>query len=86
MLEGRRGKMRDEAVKGGEDWLSSGLRHYVDCTAITSVTGQYIAPIFYVKDEAVYSVLMVIIVCQTADVIMLCRDMRRREHKVISDQ
>jgi hypothetical protein len=78
--------MRDKAVKGGEDRLSSILRHCVDCTTITSVTGQYIAPIFSVKDEAVYSVLMVIIVCQTLDGIIQCRDLKRREHKVVSDQ
>jgi hypothetical protein len=86
MLEGRRGKMREEAVKGGEDRLSSGLRYYVDCTAITDVTRQYTASIFSVKDEAVYSFLMVITVCQTADVIIQCRDLRRRDHKVVSDQ
>jgi len=61
MLEGSRGNMKDEAVKGGKDTFSSGLRQCVNFTAITNVTGQYIASIFSVKDETVYSFLMVLI-------------------------
>lgn len=57
MLEGRRGKLRDQAVKGGKDTFSYGLRQYVDCTAIITVTGPYITSIFSVKDEAAYSFL-----------------------------
>jgi hypothetical protein len=86
MLEGSRGKMRDEAVKGGKDIFSSGLRQYVDCMAITNVTGQYIASIFSVKDEAVYSFLMVLINCQIADVIFQCRVLKGRERKVVTVQ
>jgi len=86
MLEGRRGKMRDEAVRGGKDTFSSGLRHYVDCMAITNVRGQYIASIFSVKDEEAYSFLMVLIICQIADVIIHCSVLMGRERKVVSDQ
>jgi len=86
MLEGSRGKMTDEAVKGGKDTFSSGLRQYVDCTAITNVTGQYIASTFSVKDEAVYSFQMVLIICQIADLIFQCRLLRGREPKVVTEQ
>jgi len=81
MLEGCRGKMRDKAkvVKT----FSCGLRQHVDCTAISNVTGQYIAPIFSVKDEAAYSFHMVLIICQITDVISHCSVLRGREHKVV---
>jgi len=78
--------MRDKVVKGGKDTFSSGLRQYVDCTAITNVTGQYTASIFSVKDEAVYSFLMVSIICQIADIIFQCRILRERGLKVVTDQ
>ena len=71
MLEGRRDKMRDQAVKVGKGIFSYGLRQYVDCTAIITVTGQYITSTFSVKDEAAYSFLMVLIICQIAGVITI---------------
>ena len=86
MLEGSSGKMRDQAVEGGKDTFFSGLRQYVDSTAITNATEQYTASIFNVKDEAAYYFLMVLIFRQIAGVIIHCSVLRGREHKVVSDQ